>query len=101
VIDSAGNALAAQRQRIVRVAAAVVVHPDGRVLLAQRPPGKHYAGYWEFPGGKLEAGEAPADALARELREEIGLSDALIRISIGIENVEDLISDLAQGLEYV
>lgn len=74
MIDSAGNALAAQRQRIVRVAAAVVVHPDGRVLLAQRPPGKHYAGYWEFPGGKLEAGEAPADALARELREELGIA---------------------------
>ena len=74
MIDSAGNALTAQRQRIVRVAAAVVVHPDGRVLLAQRPPGKHYAGYWEFPGGKLEAGEEPADALARELREELGIA---------------------------
>ena len=74
MIDPAGNALAAQRQRIVRVAAAVVVHPDGRVLLAQRPPGKHYAGYWEFPGGKLEAGEEPADALVRELREELGIA---------------------------
>jgi 8-oxo-dGTP diphosphatase len=59
---------------IVRVAAAVIVGPDGRVLLAQRPPGKAYAGYWEFPGGKLEAGETPRHALDRELREELGLT---------------------------
>jgi 8-oxo-dGTP diphosphatase len=57
----------------VRVAAAVIVRPDGRVLIAQRPPGKPYAGYWEFPGGKLEPGESPAHALARELREELGI----------------------------
>ena len=47
---------------------------DGQVLLAQRPPGKAYAGYWEFPGGKLEAGETPAAALARELHEELGIT---------------------------
>jgi 8-oxo-dGTP diphosphatase len=58
---------------ITRVAAAVIVHPNGRVLLAQRPPGKPYAGYWEFPGGKLEPGETAAHALARELREELGI----------------------------
>jgi 8-oxo-dGTP diphosphatase len=58
---------------IVRVAAAVIVGPDGRVLLAQRPPGKAYAGYWEFPGGKLEAGESPRRALDRELSEELGI----------------------------
>ena len=58
---------------VTRVAAAVVVRPDGHVLLAQRPPGKAYQGYWEFPGGKLEPGETPAHALARELREELGL----------------------------
>jgi 8-oxo-dGTP diphosphatase len=58
---------------IVRVAAAVIVAPDRRVLLAQRPPGKAYAGYWEFPGGKLEAGETPRHALDRELAEELGL----------------------------
>jgi 8-oxo-dGTP diphosphatase len=46
---------------------------DGRFLLAQRPPGKLYAGYWEFPGGKIEAGEPPERALARELREELGI----------------------------
>ncbi|HEX4885469.1 MAG TPA: Nudix family hydrolase [Casimicrobiaceae bacterium] len=59
--------------RLVRVAAAVILRPDGRVLLAQRPPGKPYEGYWEFPGGKLEPGETPAHALARELHEELGI----------------------------
>ena len=58
---------------IVPVAAAVIVAPDGRVLLAQRPAGKPYAGYWEFPGGKIEPGESPHEALARELREELGI----------------------------
>ena len=58
---------------IVRVAAAVLLRPDGRVLLAQRPEGKPYAGYWEFPGGKLEPGETPRHALDRELHEELGI----------------------------
>lgn len=70
---SGGAASDAPADAIVRVAAAVVERADGAVLLAQRPPGKAYAGYWEFPGGKLEAGETPAHALARELREELGL----------------------------
>jgi 8-oxo-dGTP diphosphatase len=59
---------------VVRVAAAVILRPDGDVLLAQRPRGKPYEGYWEFPGGKLEPGETAADALARELHEELGLT---------------------------
>jgi 8-oxo-dGTP diphosphatase len=58
---------------LVPVAAAVVLREDGRFLLAQRPPGKAYAGYWEFPGGKAEPGERLADALARELHEELGI----------------------------
>jgi 8-oxo-dGTP diphosphatase len=58
---------------LTRVAAAVIVRGDGDVLLAQRPAGKAYAGFWEFPGGKLEAGETPRHALDRELREELGL----------------------------
>jgi 8-oxo-dGTP diphosphatase len=58
---------------VVRVAAAVILAPDGRVLLAQRPAGKAYAGYWEFPGGKLESGESVRDALVRELHEELGI----------------------------
>lgn len=60
-------------QRVVDVAAAVVEQDDGRFLLAQRPPGKVYEGYWEFPGGKVEPGESIADALNRELREELGM----------------------------
>jgi 8-oxo-dGTP diphosphatase len=59
--------------RIVDVAAAVVQRPDGSFLLAQRPPGKVYAGYWEFPGGKIEPGETAAAALKRELEEELGM----------------------------
>jgi 8-oxo-dGTP diphosphatase len=58
---------------LVRVAAAVILRADGTVLLAQRPPGKPYAGYWEFPGGKLEPGETPRHALDRELGEELGI----------------------------
>lgn len=58
---------------IVDVAAAVILRADGAFLLAQRPPGKVYAGWWEFPGGKIEAGEAPEHALARELHEELGI----------------------------
>jgi 8-oxo-dGTP diphosphatase len=59
---------------IVRVAAAVITRHDGCVLLAQRPIGKPYAGYWEFPGGKLEPGESALLALARELKEELGIT---------------------------
>ena len=57
----------------VEVAAAVITGPDGRFLLGQRPAGKVYAGYWEFPGGKIEPGEAPLAALKRELHEELGI----------------------------
>lgn len=58
---------------IVDVAAAVVQRPDGCFLLAQRPRGKVYEGYWEFPGGKIEQGETPSQALCRELDEELGI----------------------------
>jgi 8-oxo-dGTP diphosphatase len=58
------------------VAAAVIQRPDGSFLLAQRPPGKVYAGYWEFPGGKAEPGEPAARALSRELHEELGIDVA-------------------------
>ncbi len=57
----------------VDVAAGVLIRRDGRFLLASRPAGKPYASYWEFPGGKVEASEATADALARELHEELGI----------------------------
>jgi 8-oxo-dGTP diphosphatase len=56
---------------VLHVVAGVLLDPAGRVLLAQRLPGKHLAGLWEFPGGKLEPGESPAAGLVRELREEL------------------------------
>lgn len=58
---------------MIEVAAGVLLRADGSFLLAQRPAGKVYAGYWEFPGGKIEPGEPPAQALARELHEELGI----------------------------
>jgi len=56
------------------VAAAALVDVDGRVLICQRPQGKHLAGLWEFPGGKVEAGETPEACLIRELEEELGIA---------------------------
>ncbi len=61
------------RRPVVEVAAAVIERPDGHFLLARRPAGKVYAGYWEFPGGKVEPGESAKVALARELGEELGI----------------------------
>jgi len=58
---------------ILTVVAAALIDPDGRVLVAERPPGKHLAGQWEFPGGKIEPGETPETALVRELAEELGV----------------------------
>lgn len=58
---------------VVDVAVGVLMQADGRFLLTSRPEGKVYAGYWEFPGGKLEAGETVEDALRRELQEELGI----------------------------
>jgi 8-oxo-dGTP diphosphatase len=59
---------------VVEVAVGVLIAPDGRFLLTSRPEGKVYAGYWEYPGGKLEAGESVEDALRRELHEELGIT---------------------------
>jgi len=57
----------------ILVAACALIDSDGRVLLAQRPAGKSMAGLWEFPGGKVEAGERPEETLIRELKEELGI----------------------------
>jgi 8-oxo-dGTP diphosphatase len=59
--------------KLVPVVACALVDTDGRVLVAQRPEGKQFAGLWEFPGGKIEAGETPEAALIRELKEELGI----------------------------
>jgi 8-oxo-dGTP diphosphatase len=58
---------------VVLVAACALIDADGRVLIAQRPAGRAMAGLWEFPGGKVEAGEAPETSLIRELKEELGI----------------------------
>ena len=59
--------------KLVLVAACALIDADGRVLIAERPPGRKMAGLWEFPGGKVEAGERPEETLIRELKEELGI----------------------------
>jgi 8-oxo-dGTP diphosphatase len=63
-----------ETRKLLLVAACALIDPDGRVLIAQRPPGKAMAGLWEFPGGKIEPGERPEEALIRELHEELSLT---------------------------
>lgn len=67
VVEAAGSV------RMLLVVAVALVDEDNRILIAQRPEGKNLAGMWEFPGGKLEAGERPEVALIRELHEELGI----------------------------
>ncbi|MCQ0988983.1 8-oxo-dGTP diphosphatase MutT [Jiella marina] len=66
--------MSGSEKRLLLVVACALVDADGRVLIAQRPEGKAMAGLWEFPGGKIEAGETPEDALIRELAEELGVT---------------------------
>jgi 8-oxo-dGTP diphosphatase len=73
----------------IHVVAAAVIDSRGRVLIAQRPAGKHLAGGWEFPGGKLEPGEDRRLGLARELREELGISIATPRPLIRVRHSYD------------
>ena len=60
--------------KLLLVVAAALIDADNRVLIAQRPEGKQLAGLWEFPGGKIDAGERPEEALIRELSEELGIT---------------------------
>ncbi len=60
--------------KLVLVVACALIDADGRVLIAQRPAGRPMAGLWEFPGGKIEAGERPEETLIRELKEELGIA---------------------------
>ena len=70
---AAGEVAAPPAKSILLVAAAALVDEDGRVLIAQRPAGRSFAGLWEFPGGKVAPGETPEAALVRELAEELGI----------------------------
>ncbi|MDO5690852.1 MAG: NUDIX domain-containing protein [Pseudomonadota bacterium] len=74
---------------VVDVAVGVLIGADGAFLLTSRPAGKVYAGYWEFPGGKLEAGESVEAALARELHEELGIDIDLCRVARWREQLVD------------
>ncbi|RJG03707.1 NUDIX domain-containing protein [Noviherbaspirillum sedimenti] len=71
----------------IDVAVGILMQADGDILLAQRPPGKPYAGYWEFPGGKVEAGESILDALKREFVEELGVEILSAEPWCGVEHV--------------
>ena len=71
----------------IDVAVGILMKPNGDVLLGQRPDGKPYAGYWEFPGGKVERGEAIVDALKREFVEELGVEIVDAQPWCGVEHV--------------
>ena len=73
VCSDLGLVLAVSR-KLVLVAACALIDADGRLLIAQRPPGRPMAGLWEFPGGKVEAGERPEQSLIRELQEELAIA---------------------------
>lgn len=60
--------------KLIYVVCAAIIDPDNRILIQKRPEGKDYAGFWEFPGGKLDPGETPTEALKRELMEELGIT---------------------------
>jgi 8-oxo-dGTP diphosphatase len=73
VADAGRPRIGGADRPVVDVAVGVLIRPDGHFLLTSRPAGKVYAGYWEFPGGKLESGETVEQALRRELHEELGI----------------------------
>lgn len=74
VVDGESSRPTDGDRNVVDVAVGVLIDKSGQFLLTSRPPGKAYAGYWEFPGGKFEVGESVEQALRRELQEEIGIT---------------------------
>lgn len=74
VVDEARHRSGSLDRPVVDVAVGILINPEGLMLMTTRPPGKVYDGFWEFPGGKLEAGESVEQALRRELQEEIGVT---------------------------
>ena len=76
VADAHAQREGGDNRKVVEVAVGVLLRSDGSFLLTSRPAGKPYAGYWEFPGGKLESGESVEQALRRELHEELGITIA-------------------------
>ncbi len=80
VVDAAPGVERPVDRSVVDVAVGLLIAPDGRFLLTSRPVGKVYAGFWEFPGGKLEAGESVEQALRRELQEEIGVTIGMAHV---------------------
>lgn len=73
VVDPEIARTASGQRKLTEVAVGILIHPNGDFLMTTRPAGKAYAGYWEFPGGKLEVNETVVEALRRELIEEIGV----------------------------
>lgn len=78
VADAHAERVGGPDRPVTEVAVGVLVRPDGAFLLTSRPAGKAYAGYWEFPGGKLEIGETVEQALRRELQEELGIEIGVV-----------------------
>jgi 8-oxo-dGTP diphosphatase len=81
------NAAASDVPAPIDVAVGILMRPNGDVLLGQRPAGKPYAGYWEFPGGKVERDESILDALKREFVEELGIAIVSAEPWCGVEHV--------------
>ncbi|MEY4294698.1 MAG: hypothetical protein RLY82_386 [Pseudomonadota bacterium] len=89
VITADGNLARVGNRKITEVAVGVLIDNEGRYLMTTRPEGKVYAGYWEFPGGKLEVGESVVQALHRELIEEIGVEISAAHTTVWREQIVD------------
>ena len=89
ILTADGNVARQGDRKITEVAVGVLIDNEGRYLMTTRPYGKVYAGYWEFPGGKLEPGETVVQALRRELNEEIGITISEAHTHVWREQIVD------------